>query len=169
MSKTTMTLEEFRDCLDRYGDDPARWPDAAAARALLEESDAARAALDEMRRLRAAFSASAGSPRAPAGLADRIARRAALEAPAAGLGRMPARTAAAAKRRGPDTDARQRAGGPIWILRDLANRFGGTRVVATLMLFFVLGFALRYLDASQTDTLLTYRSVPTFFSVFDLS
>lgn len=44
-----MTLEQFEDCLDRYGSEVSRWPDgnALAAEALLEQSDSARLMLED--------------------------------------------------------------------------------------------------------------------------
>lgn len=73
-SDQKMTGAEFRDCLDRYGEDVSAWPRAEAAHDLLMESEEARSSLDEMKRLRALFSfASRSGIKAPGGLAARIA------------------------------------------------------------------------------------------------
>lgn len=79
-SDQKMTGAEFRDCLDRYGEDVSAWPCAEAAHDLLMESEEARSSLDEMKRLRALFSlASRSGIKAPGGLAARIAAAALAE------------------------------------------------------------------------------------------
>lgn len=73
-SDQKMTGAEFRDCLDRYGEDVSTWPCAEAAQDLLMESEEARSRLDEMKRLRSLFNlASRSGIKAPGGLAARIA------------------------------------------------------------------------------------------------
>lgn len=71
MTASSLSLEGFRDLLDRFGGDISRWPSAerTASRILLEQSPEAQALLAEAERLDAALSA---APQAPAGLADRI-------------------------------------------------------------------------------------------------
>lgn len=79
-----MDLEEFEAALDEHGPDVEDWPADLrdAARLLLDHSAEARQLLDEELRLAAAF-AMRTTPKAPAGLADRIVLRAmAAEAPA---------------------------------------------------------------------------------------
>ena len=71
MTTSSLTLEAFQDLLDRRGANLESWPapDAVAAAKLLESEPQARAALDAARALDSALST---SPKAPAGLADRI-------------------------------------------------------------------------------------------------
>jgi hypothetical protein len=71
-----MGLPEFEDLLGRLGDDLANWPasEQQAASALLGRSEQARSALAEAQRLRHALRSE--PVRAPAGLTDRILRRA---------------------------------------------------------------------------------------------
>lgn len=71
MTASTLTLEGFRDLLDRHGGDLAHWPagEVASAIALIEASPEARALLDQAQRLDATL---ASPPKAPPGLADRI-------------------------------------------------------------------------------------------------
>ncbi|MGE5517204.1 MAG: hypothetical protein ACM31D_15475 [Bacteroidota bacterium] len=71
MTASTLTLEGFRELLDRFGGELSRWParERATADALLEHSPEARSLLAEAARLDAALAA---TPKAPAGLADRI-------------------------------------------------------------------------------------------------
>lgn len=71
-----MTVDEFRECLDRYGGDLATWPPltARAGRRLLADSLAAQAMLDEMVAIELALGGGADSP--PPDLADRIFEKA---------------------------------------------------------------------------------------------
>ncbi|WP_180284823.1 hypothetical protein [Azospirillum oleiclasticum] len=71
-----MTVDEFRECLDRYGGDLATWPPltARAGRRLLAESLAAQAMLDEMVAIELALGGGSDSP--PSDLADRIFEKA---------------------------------------------------------------------------------------------
>jgi len=71
-----MPVREFRDLVDRRGDDPDQWPAHQRGRALLllEKSAEARAILSEARRLRAL--AAKSSIKAPRGLVDRIVEKA---------------------------------------------------------------------------------------------
>jgi hypothetical protein len=67
-----MPVREFRDLVDRRGDEPDAWPAHQRGRALilLEKSAEARAILAEARRVREL--ARASTIKAPPGLADRI-------------------------------------------------------------------------------------------------
>ncbi len=71
---------EFEDWLERRGDNLSQWPDPQReqAQALLGRSDVARALLDEAKLMRRVLAAPA--VRAPSGLAERIAARAAQSA-----------------------------------------------------------------------------------------
>jgi hypothetical protein len=71
MTVPVLTLEAFQALLDRYGGELSSWPapDAVAATKLLEANSEARVMLEHARALDAAL---ANSPKAPAGLADRI-------------------------------------------------------------------------------------------------
>ena len=71
MTASPLTLEGFRDLLDRHGGDLAHWPagQVAAALALLECSPEARALLDQAQDLDAAL---ASPSKAPPGLGERI-------------------------------------------------------------------------------------------------
>lgn len=71
MTASSLSLEGFRDLLDRFGGDISRWPapERDASRALLEQSPEAQALLAEAGHLDAYLSA---MPKAPAGLASRI-------------------------------------------------------------------------------------------------
>lgn len=71
MTTSTLSLEGFRDLLARHGGDVSRWParERAAAGTLLEQSSEAQALLAEAAQLDAHL---AVTPKAPAGLADRI-------------------------------------------------------------------------------------------------
>lgn len=71
MTPSILSLDGFRDLLDRHGGELSRWPapERAAAGALLEHSPEAQTLLAEAARLEADLAA---TPKAPAGLADRI-------------------------------------------------------------------------------------------------
>lgn len=71
MTTSILSIEGFRGLLDRHGGDLSRWPapDRAAAALLLERSPLAQEMLAEATRLDTQLSA---TPKAPAGLADRI-------------------------------------------------------------------------------------------------
>ncbi|ABD05474.1 hypothetical protein RPB_0763 [Rhodopseudomonas palustris HaA2] len=77
-----MDVAEFKDLLDRRGDDPAAWPAAERDQAdlLLSHSEQARQALAEARLLRAALRSA--PVRAPEGLVDRIMSKVRDAAPA---------------------------------------------------------------------------------------
>ena len=62
-----MNLNEFVDCLDRYGSNPERWPGplAESGRKLLADSDEAMLLLDETRRLDDMLNALPMLPAAP--------------------------------------------------------------------------------------------------------
>jgi hypothetical protein len=79
-----MKIEEFEDCVDRFGEDVASWPspERERGRALLATSTAAQGVVSQAKLLRAAIS-SAAPVRAPAGLADRIMAKAVAARPAA--------------------------------------------------------------------------------------
>lgn len=81
MSKTTLSVGEFSDLLDRLGPELGRWPDAErlAAEALLTRSDAAVVALADAQAL--AERISTMQPKAPPGLTDRIIAAAGAEKP----------------------------------------------------------------------------------------
>lgn len=71
--KRRMTLEEFDRGLSAHGPDPALWPEAGAAAALLETSSAARRALAEARLIAGAVAAArAEETQAPEALLARI-------------------------------------------------------------------------------------------------
>lgn len=78
-----MNRIEFRDAVDRHGEDLSTWPlsERSEAIQLLASEPAARSVIDEARALRAAIADKVGI-RAPAGLADRIVRAALGDAPA---------------------------------------------------------------------------------------
>jgi len=84
-----MTEAEFERCLDRWGGDLERWPDAAAtaARALIARSPRAAAAHSAARRVDRYLAGLAGHT-APARLATRIAANVADQAGAATAGAM---------------------------------------------------------------------------------
>lgn len=71
MTTSPLSLEGFRELLDRFGGELSRWPvrERASADALLEHSPEAQSLLAEALRLDACLAA---TPKAPAGLADRI-------------------------------------------------------------------------------------------------
>lgn len=71
MTASSLSLEGFRDLLDRHGGDMAQWPasQTASAISLLDASPDARALLAQAQQLDASLAA---APKAPAGLADRI-------------------------------------------------------------------------------------------------
>ena len=77
-----MNIEEFEDCVDRYGEDVASWPSPERERgaALVRSSLAARAIVSQAKLLRVAVKGAA-PVRAPSGLADRIVARAVAETP----------------------------------------------------------------------------------------
>ena len=79
-----MNRIEFRDAVDRHGEDLSTWPlsERSEAIQLLASEPAARSIIDEARALRVAITGQ-GVIRAPAGLADRIVRAALRDAPAA--------------------------------------------------------------------------------------
>lgn len=79
-----MNRIEFRDAVDRHGEDLSAWPVSERSEAiqLLASEPAARSILDDARSLRAAIAAQANI-RAPAGLADRIVRAALGDVPGA--------------------------------------------------------------------------------------
>lgn len=79
-----MNRIEFRDAVDRYGEDLSTWPlsERSEAIQLLASEPAARSVIDEARALRAAIVGQTGI-HAPVGLADRIVRAALGDAPAA--------------------------------------------------------------------------------------
>jgi nitrous oxidase accessory protein NosD len=72
-----MNRSEFRDAIDRHGEDLAAWPpaDRDGALALLTREPASRCLLDRAAALRTALR-DRPAVRAPAGLADRIVRAA---------------------------------------------------------------------------------------------
>jgi hypothetical protein len=72
-----MNRSEFRDAIDRHGEDLSAWPaaDRDGALALLTREPASRCHLDEAVALRRALR-DRPAIRAPAGLADRIVRAA---------------------------------------------------------------------------------------------
>lgn len=72
-----MNRIEFRDAVDRHGEDLSTWPlsERSEAIQLLASEPAARSIIDEARALRVAMTGQ-GAIRAPAGLADRIVRAA---------------------------------------------------------------------------------------------
>jgi len=78
-----MNIEEFEDCVDRYGEDVASWPSPERERgaALVRSSLAARGIVSQAKLLRAAMTGAA-PVRAPFGLADRIVARAVAASPA---------------------------------------------------------------------------------------
>ena len=80
MTASTLTLEGFRDLLDRFGGDLTSWParERVAADALLAISADAKALLAETA---AVDSVLATPPKAPAGLADRIVAAALEQSP----------------------------------------------------------------------------------------
>lgn len=71
MTASTLSVEGFRDLLARHGGDVSRWPvrERAAAAPLLEHSSEAQALLAEAAQMDTHL---ATTPKAPAGLADRI-------------------------------------------------------------------------------------------------
>ncbi|MCR6632558.1 MAG: hypothetical protein NVV74_22325 [Magnetospirillum sp.] len=75
MTSSTLSVEGFRDLLDRLGGDLSCWPapERQAATALIEQSPEAQQMLAEARRLDAGLSR---PPSAPKGLADRIVKTA---------------------------------------------------------------------------------------------
>jgi hypothetical protein len=75
-----MDVNLFEDCLDRFGDDLSKWPEAdrKAGEAFLATSAEARDLLEEAALLREALAAQ--PVRAPSGLADRILLQAKLDA-----------------------------------------------------------------------------------------
>ncbi len=78
-----MNRTEFREAVDRHGEDLSTWPlpEAGAASLLLANEPEARSILDEARAMRAALAPRA-AVRAPAGLTDRILQAAFGDAPA---------------------------------------------------------------------------------------
>lgn len=76
MTAPLMTVGEFQDILDRFGENPADWPSdrRSSAESLLARSDAARNILAEAKALRQRFNDSGVT--APPGLADRIVAKA---------------------------------------------------------------------------------------------
>lgn len=80
MTASTLTLEGFRDLLDRFGGDLTSWParERIAADALLAISTDAKALLAETT---AVDHALAAAPKAPAGLSDRIVAAALEQSP----------------------------------------------------------------------------------------
>lgn len=77
-----MIRSEFRDAIDRHGEDLSAWPaaDRDAALALLTRDPASRCHLDAALALRRALREQPAI-RAPAGLADRIVRAALSSGP----------------------------------------------------------------------------------------
>lgn len=69
-----MTVDEFRDLLDRFGGDLSRWPTSRVADAsrLLAVSLEAQSCLDETVTMELALAESAREDTVPAGLAKRI-------------------------------------------------------------------------------------------------
>lgn len=76
MNALPMSIEQFQDCLDQYGEDLTAWPENQQARAhrLLTSSEEARILAAEASQRAGAMRA--GSPKAPKGLVDRILKAA---------------------------------------------------------------------------------------------
>jgi hypothetical protein len=76
MRRPLLTVEEFRDLVDRLGEDLASWPAdrRRQAKSLLRHSAEARDIVDAASRLRGLLREPA--PKAPVGLADRIVAKA---------------------------------------------------------------------------------------------
>ena len=112
-----MNIEEFEDCVDRYGEDVASWPSPERERgtALVRSSLAARGIVSQAKLLRAAVTG-AVPVRAPSGLADRIVACAIAETPVV----VPAATAWTSHRNGLHTAFRPAVVLPFCFLVGLA-------------------------------------------------
>lgn len=137
-----MDIEEFEDCVDRFGEDPAVWPSPEREQglALLRDLPAARDIVSQAAFLRTTLTAGAPT-RAPAGLADRIVNNALAT-------RSPARS------QSPSPIRMSQTSWLLWPSHALRDLFASPRPAVILPLCFVLGIAAGWLPAAfQEDAL----------------